>query len=67
MARSIERDEVLRLVGEGAQLVEVLPEEEYEEEHLPGAINLPLRLLEAEARDVLDGARPIIVYCWDDP
>jgi rhodanese-related sulfurtransferase len=67
MARNIERDEVQRLVDEGAQLVEVLPKEEYEEEHLPGAINLPLRRLEAEGRDVLDRNRPIIVYCWDDP
>lgn len=67
MARNIERDEVQRLAGEGAQLVEVLPKEEYDEEHLPGAINLPLRRLEAEARDVLDRDRPIIVYCWDDP
>jgi rhodanese-related sulfurtransferase len=67
MARNIERDEVQRLAGEGAQLVEVLPKEEYEEEHLPGAINLPLRRLEAEARDVLDRDRPVIVYCWDDP
>ena len=67
MARNIERDEVRRLAGEGAQLVEVLPKEEYEEEHLPGAVNLPLRRLEAEARDVLDRDRPVIVYCWDDP
>jgi rhodanese-related sulfurtransferase len=67
MARNIERDEVQRLAGEGAQLVEVLPKEEYEEEHLPGAVNLPLRRLEAEARDVLDRNRPVIVYCWDDP
>jgi rhodanese-related sulfurtransferase len=67
MARNIERDEVQRLTGGGAQLVEVLPKEEYEEEHLPGAVNLPLRRLEAEARDVLDRNRPIIVYCWDDP
>ncbi|MGH2677893.1 MAG: rhodanese-like domain-containing protein [Actinomycetota bacterium] len=67
MARNIERDEVQRLMGEGALLVEVLPKEEYEEEHLPGAINLPLRRLEAEARDVVHPDRPIVVYCWDDP
>ena len=67
MAQNIDRDEVRRLVGEGAQLIEVLPKEEYEEEHLPGAINLPLRRLEAEARTALDRARPVIVYCWDDP
>jgi rhodanese-related sulfurtransferase len=50
---------------EGAQLVEVLPANEYQEDHLPGAINLPLRRLEAEARELLDPSRPVIVYCWD--
>jgi rhodanese-related sulfurtransferase len=37
----IDRDEVQRLVREEqAQLVEVLPTDEYDDEHLPGAINL---------------------------
>ena len=53
------------LLGRGAQLVEVLPANEYREDHLPGAINVPLRQLEAQARDVLNPARPVIVYCWD--
>jgi rhodanese-related sulfurtransferase len=44
------------------QLVEVLPREEYEEEHLPGAINLPLKEFDPA---VLDRERPVIVYCWD--
>jgi phage shock protein E len=48
-----------------AQLVEVLPAEEYEEEHLPGAINLPLKQLDADTAGVLDRERPVIVYCWD--
>jgi rhodanese-related sulfurtransferase len=65
MPREIDREELRRLVAEGAQLVEVLPANEYEEDHLPGAINLPLRRLEAEAREVLDIGRPVIVYCWD--
>jgi rhodanese-related sulfurtransferase len=43
MPRSIGRQDVQRLVGEGAQLVEVLPPEEYEDEHLPGAVSIPLR------------------------
>jgi rhodanese-related sulfurtransferase len=49
----------------GAQLVEVLPQAEYDEDHLPGAINLPLRKIETEARTRLDPARPVVVYCWD--
>jgi rhodanese-related sulfurtransferase len=65
MPKSVARAEVQRLVEGGAQLIEVLPREEYEEEHLPGAINLPLRRIEAEARDRLDPDRPLIVYCFD--
>ena len=65
MPKDVERDGLRRLLGEGAQLVEVLPAEEYAEDHLPGAINLPLRRLEKEARNVLDPARPVVVYCWD--
>ncbi len=58
------RKDIERLLAEGAQLVEVLPREEYEEEHLAGAINLPLKELRGLA-DTLDRSRPVIVYCWD--
>jgi rhodanese-related sulfurtransferase len=63
--RAIGRDEVQRLLAEGAQLVEVLPPEEYEEEHLPGAVNIPLRRIDREAPGRLDPDRPVVVYCHD--
>ena len=65
MPKGIQREELQRLVAAGAQLVEVLPAEEYEDDHLPGAISLPLRRLESEAPNVLDRNRPVVVYCWD--
>lgn len=65
MPKDIDRNELRNLLGEGAQLVEVLPPEEYEEEHLPGAINIPLKRIDVEARRRLDPGRPVIVYCWD--
>jgi len=65
MPTEIDRNEVQRLVESGAQLVEVLPADEYEEDHLPGAMSLPLRRLETEAVRLLDRTRPVIVYCWD--
>lgn len=65
MPTTIDRHRLQELVQRRAQLVEVLPYSEYEEEHLPGAINLPLRRLETEAREVLDRSRPVIVYCFD--
>ena len=65
MSREVDRDDLRRMVEAGAQLVEVLPEEEYAEDHLPRAINIPLRRLDEEASTKLDRKRPVIVYCWD--
>jgi rhodanese-related sulfurtransferase len=56
---------VQRLINEGAALIEVLPEAEYREQHLPGAINVPLKRLDAESVARLDRGRPVVVYCWD--
>ena len=65
MPREIERAEVRRLLDQGAQLVEVLPAEEFKEDHLSGAINIPLRHIDGEGVGGLDKDRPVIVYCWD--
>jgi len=65
MPTPIGRDEVQRLLENGAQLVEVLPEDEYEDEHLPGAISIPLKSLDAESTGRLERERPVIVYCYD--
>jgi rhodanese-related sulfurtransferase len=61
----IEIDQLHELLAGGAQLVEVLPSGEYQEQHLPGAINIPLKELDAETTRVLDRGNPIVVYCWD--
>jgi phage shock protein E len=53
------------LLDRGAQLVEVLPEPEYVEEHLPGAINIPLKTLDADSTAQLDKTKAVVVYCWD--
>jgi rhodanese-related sulfurtransferase len=60
----IDREAVQEMVKHGAQLVEVLPAKEFEEDHLPGAVSHPLRQLDKEA-DKLDRNRKVIVYCWD--
>lgn len=65
MPRTIGRLEVQGLKEDGAQLLEVLPAEEYEEQHLPGAINIPLRRIDREALGRLDRTRAVVVYCWD--
>ena len=55
----------MSLVEAGAQLVEVLPAEEYREEHLPGAISIPLRQVDRQADGLLARDRAVIVYCAD--
>ena len=65
MPQGIDINEIRQLLAAGAQLVEVLPAEEFEEEHLPGAINIPLKQMTEPATASLDRERPVIVYCWD--
>ncbi len=66
MPEFITREEVRRLISdEAAQLVEVLPPAEYTEEHIAGAINIPLKRLDGESVSALDRTRPVIVYCHD--
>lgn len=62
---SIDFPALRRLLDGGAQLVEVLPAGEYTEMHLPGAVNIPLKTLDAATTAGLDRERPVIVYCWD--
>jgi len=62
---AIFRDEVRALLGEGAQLVDVLLREEYEDEHLPGAISIPLKELNRQMTARLKRDAPVIVYCHD--
>ena len=65
MPVDISRNDVRRLVANGAQLVDVLPGDEYAEAHLPEAINFPLKNLNAETVKHLDPRYPVITYCHD--
>ncbi len=63
--RAIGLEQLRGMVDGGAQLVEVLPAAEYEEEHLPGALSLPLKELDGASAERLDRSRAVIVYCYD--
>ncbi len=63
MPTPISRDEVQILMrDERAQLVEVLPRQEFEDEHIAGAVNVPLKRLGKEGVSGLDKGLPVIVY-----
>jgi rhodanese-related sulfurtransferase/CBS domain-containing protein len=63
--KTIDTHGLQALIEQGAQLVEVLPASAYEQEHLPGAINIPLPDVREETVATLDRDRPVVVYCYD--
>lgn len=63
MVTNIDRSELERLIATGdPQIVDVLPDAEYDESHIPGAVNIPLRNLTAETATVLRRDKPVVVY-----
>ena len=63
--RTVTRDELVRHLESGAAtVVEALPAEAYEAEHIPGAVNVPGDLTaEMAARVAPDPDRTVVVYC----
>jgi len=65
MPTQINRDDVQRMTAEGAVLIETLPEGEYAEEHIAGAVNIPQKMLTTQGTAHLTKDAPLIVYCYD--
>ena len=65
--RQVEVDEARALIELGALVIDVRGARAYEEEHIPGAISVPLDELEEDVPDDLAQslAQPIVVYCGD--
>jgi len=62
MVNNIDRATLLSLMDEGAVVLDVLPKREYESGHIPGAINVPLRQLDADAVAGFQRDIPVVVY-----
>jgi rhodanese-related sulfurtransferase len=65
MPTAISRDDVRTMLARGAQLVDVMSPEEYAEDHLPGAINIFIKTLDAASTARLRRDQAVIVYCYD--
>jgi rhodanese-related sulfurtransferase len=65
MIEEVLRSDVQQLASRGLLVVEVLPSSEYKEEHLPGAISIPLRHLTRERMAEFARELPVVVYCFD--
>ncbi len=63
MVTNIDRSALLEMIDtERVQIVDVLPEAEYLDGHLPGALNIPLRTLDANTALALNKGKPVVVY-----
>lgn len=63
MVTVINRMQLQRLVAEeDAQIVDVLPEREFSESHIPGAVNVPLKKLNPDTVAALRRDKPVVVY-----
>jgi len=49
---------------DGLVILDVRSPEAYAKEHIPGAINLPHRRINASAIAALGGGRAVVTYCW---
>jgi rhodanese-related sulfurtransferase len=65
MPTQITREDVQRMTAEGAALIDTLSENEYAEEHIAGAVNIPQKQLTREATAHLAKDVSLIVYCYD--
>jgi rhodanese-related sulfurtransferase len=62
VAKEISREEAGAMIAEGAQLIDVRTEHEWEAGRIEGAVHLPLPELARRAGE-LDRDRPVIAYC----
>lgn len=64
MVAPIDRSRLLDLIDrQQAQIVNVLPSREYDEERIPGSVSIPLSEITAETASRLSPDRPVVTYC----
>jgi rhodanese-related sulfurtransferase len=60
--REVSREEARKMVDEGAQLVDVRADHEWEAGHIAGAAHVPLPELPQRTGEI-DKDRPVVIYC----
>jgi len=56
-------DKILSLIKSGARIIDVRSVEEFEDEHYPNAVNIPVNELQARIAEVGDKNAPVVLYC----
>jgi rhodanese-related sulfurtransferase len=61
----IDAIEARELIAQGVPFIDVLPASIFADEHLPGAVNVPLETFQPSALDDHARSDPLVVYCFD--
>jgi phage shock protein E len=56
-------DPILEMIQAGALVVDVRSREEFEDEHYPKAINIPVNEIQKRMAELGDHATPLVLYC----
>lgn len=64
MPQTVDTTEARRLHADGVPFVDVLPPAAFAEEHIDGAVNVPLTEID-KAPVLLERDEPVVVYCFD--
>jgi len=56
-------DPILEMINSGAKIVDVRSREEFEDEHYPNAINIPVNEIQRRLNELGDAATPLVLYC----
>jgi rhodanese-related sulfurtransferase len=65
MSTRVDALEAETLLRRGTLLVDVLPPDIFRDEHLPGAINVPLETFAPDQVEHFDRSVDLVVYCFD--
>jgi rhodanese-related sulfurtransferase len=60
--KEVSREEAQKLIADGAQLIDVRADHEWEAGRIPGATHLPLADLDERTGEI-DPDRPVVLYC----
>ncbi len=56
-------DPILEMISTGAKVIDVRSPEEFDDEHFPDAINIPVNIIQTRIAELGDKTAPIVVYC----
>ena len=63
MAVDARIDPIQEMIAGGAKVIDVRSPEEFEDEHFPEAVNIPVNQIQARMAELGDKGAPVVLYC----